>query len=251
MSQGYWTGAPADVNWCEPDFVWTPWVAEPLNTLSSLPMVALGLYGAWCVWRSDLVQERRFLVNYVGLAVVGLGSAAFHGTLLRWAQALDELPMVWLGLVGLWTVWQRAEPRGTGKALAAVAVAFAALFSAAYLRAPAFFTVFITTYALCAASMVAGALRWTFLHPSPPVIRRVFLGSAAMYMGTLLCCWVPEHVLLPCDSPIQAIPLHALWHLGAGFGTYLWILWSILDRRRVEGLSLELDGRPIPFFRRA
>ncbi len=251
MSQGVWTGAPADVNWCEPDFVWTPWVAEPLNTLSSLPMVALGLYGAWRVWRSDLVQERRFLINYVGLGVVGVGSAAFHGTLLRWAQALDELPMVWLGLVGVWTVWQRAQPRGTGKALAVVALVFAALFTTAYLQAPAFFTVFIATYALCAAYMVLAAIRWTYVNPSPPVLRRVFAWSALTYLGTLAFCWIPEHVLLPCDSLVQAIPLHALWHLGAGFGTYLWILWSILDRRRVEGSALALDGKPVPFVQRA
>lgn len=251
MSQGVWTGVPADVNWCEPDFLWSPWVAEPLNTLSSLPMVALGLYGAWSCLRSEAVPERRFVINYLGLAVVGLGSAAFHGTLMRWAQALDELPMVWLGLVGVWTVWQRAEVRGTGGGLAALALGFAALFSTAYLRAPAFFAVFIATYALCAAYMVLAAVRWTFLHPSPDTLKRVFLACVATYLGTLAFCWIPEHVLLPCDSPIQAVPLHALWHLGAGVGTYLWVLWSILDRRRTEGVDLRLDGRIVPFAERA
>lgn len=246
-----WHGAPADVNWCEPDFAWSPWVAEPLNTLSSLPMVALGLYGGWRVLRSDVVHERRFLISFLGLAMVGVGSAAFHGTLLRWAQALDELPMVWLGLVGVWTVWQRAAPRGSGKRLAALAVGFAALFTVAYLRAPAFFLVFIATYALCAAYMVLAAVRWTFLHPSPAVIRQVFAVCALSYLGTLALCWVPEHVLLPCDSPIQSVPLHALWHLGAGAGTYLWVLWSILDRRRAEGVGLTLDGRAVPFVQRA
>ncbi len=249
MAQGNWVGAPADVNWCEPDFEWTPWVAEPLNTLSSLPMVVLGLFGVWWAWRSAVAQERRFSVSFLGLALVGAGSAAFHGTLLRWAQALDELPMIWLGLVGVWTVWHRTAPREHGHHLSALAVVFSVLFSVAYLRSPTFFSLFITTYALSVAAMVVAAARATYFQPAPDVLKRAFTMPALSYLGALSLCWVPEHVLLPCDHPLQALPLHALWHLGAGFGTYMWTVWTIVDRRQAEGTAVEMDLLPAPVVR--
>jgi dihydroceramidase len=246
---GYWEGAPADVNWCEPDFVYTPYVAEAWNTASSLPMVVWGLVGLRRAIRSGLVPERRFWINFAGLAFVGLGSAAFHGTLLRWAQALDELPMIWLGLVGVWTVWHRAAPREAGKGMAALFFVFSALFGWAYLNAPAFFTVFVFTYAGLVTYMVIAAIRSTWGDDGPPALRRMFIASAATYLGTLALCWIPEHVLLPCDHPIQALPLHAMWHLGAGFGTYAWVVWSILDRRRLQGLVLDVEPGIAPFVR--
>ena len=38
------------------------------------------------------------MFNYITLICVGLGSIAFHGTLLREGQVLDEVPMLWTSL---------------------------------------------------------------------------------------------------------------------------------------------------------
>ncbi len=37
-------------------------------------------------------------MSYACVFVSGLGSIAFHGTLLRWGQVLDEVPMLWASL---------------------------------------------------------------------------------------------------------------------------------------------------------
>ena len=63
------------------------YVAELLNTVSSIVMVGIALIGLWRV----RAEGWRFMLGMGGLAVVGLGSAAFHGTLLRVAQAADDL----------------------------------------------------------------------------------------------------------------------------------------------------------------
>ena len=43
--EGFWArfGGPASVDWCEPNYVHSPFVAEWFNALSSLPIAALGL----------------------------------------------------------------------------------------------------------------------------------------------------------------------------------------------------------------
>ena len=46
--------------------------------------------------------ELKFWASYIGVFVIGLGSVAFHGTLLRWGQVLDEVPMLWASLCFLY-----------------------------------------------------------------------------------------------------------------------------------------------------
>ena len=80
----------------------TPWVAEFWNTLSSLAMVVAGLVGLSL--RRHCARKFRFAFGL--LALVGLGSVAFHGTLRFELQMLDELPMLYLVT---WLVWLLVE----------------------------------------------------------------------------------------------------------------------------------------------
>ena len=88
---GYWGAKTANTNWCEPDYVVSHYVAEFWNTMSSFLIFFYGIYGIvvhhWV--------EQRFFTALSCFIVVGLGSAAFHATLWRSMQLLDELPMMW------------------------------------------------------------------------------------------------------------------------------------------------------------
>ena len=59
--------------------------------------IALALFGA----RNSSTQGLpfRYTLTYLGIAFVGIGSLAFHATLLYEAQLLDELPMIYTSLV--------------------------------------------------------------------------------------------------------------------------------------------------------
>ena len=76
--------------------MWTIYIAEFHNTWSNILFVLIGLHG----WRFSVWQgfEARFQGVYIGVIVIGLGSAAFHATLLKVAQQCDETPMIWLVL---------------------------------------------------------------------------------------------------------------------------------------------------------
>jgi dihydroceramidase len=100
VAPGWWGAATADTDWCEPNYLWSSYVAEFWNTLSSIPIATFALHGLWHCRQQHL--ELKFWVSYIGVFIIGLGSVAFHGTLLRWGQVLDEVPMLWASLCFLY-----------------------------------------------------------------------------------------------------------------------------------------------------
>ena len=104
---GFWSryGAPASVDWCEANYVVVPWIAEWWNVLSSAPMALVGLIALWRAYRAPWRVEARFWLCFAGLTIVGVGSMAFHGTLLHAAQALDELPMVYCSCTFIYSLY--------------------------------------------------------------------------------------------------------------------------------------------------
>lgn len=87
-----WGNHTASIDWCEQNYVHTPYIAEFYNTLTNLPTILLGLWGCYGSFKGGL--RRRYALGYLGLTGIGLGSLLFHATLKYEAQLLDELPMV-------------------------------------------------------------------------------------------------------------------------------------------------------------
>jgi dihydroceramidase len=237
---GRWAafGAPANVDWCEPNFVYSPWVAEAWNTLSSVPIAALGLVALLAARRGAWRAEPRFAVGALAVTVVGLGSVAFHGTLLRLAQAADELPMIYTGLAFLHVLrWRAAgrppdpDERRRMRRWALGLVGYAVAFTVAYLFLAAWFLPFILTYAGIVAWIVLRSGQLSLIGAPEPGRRRWLLLSAGSYVGGVLLLWIPEHVLLPCDHPLQAAQLHAWFHLTSAVGSAAWLGWALHDRR--------------------
>ena len=105
---GYWGEKTANTNWCESDYVVTEYVAEFFNSLSSWFIVGNGVFG--CIAHKRFA-EPKFLLCFVLLCVVGVGSCAFHATLWSSMQSLDELPMVWLNSAFFYVLATTEEPR--------------------------------------------------------------------------------------------------------------------------------------------
>ena len=88
----YWGPVTASIDWCELNYATTPYIAEFYNTVSSLCIVLAGCIGL------AMVCPLRYKVAFACIAVVGLGSAMFHMTLLKQWQASDEVPMLYSAL---------------------------------------------------------------------------------------------------------------------------------------------------------
>src|SRR5437016_2021872 len=58
--------------------------------------ILLGLYGAYhTLFLIRPSRDWSFAFQYMSVALIGLGSAAYHATLLHASQQSDETPMVW------------------------------------------------------------------------------------------------------------------------------------------------------------
>ena len=58
------------------------------------------------------VLETRYHLAYLMIAIVGMGSVAFHGTLHRNCQMLDEVPMLWSAAITLFIILENESPKG-------------------------------------------------------------------------------------------------------------------------------------------
>lgn len=206
-------GALSPVDWCEPNYVRSAYVAEWWNTLSSLAIVGFGLHG-W--WRA---KRPRFAFGYVLLAIVGLGSAAFHGTLLKLAQASDELPMILTGLVFAYILARRNDAPAKPWFVAAL-VGYGAIVLVAYFTLTGYFVFFLWAYAAILTWLSIGT--WRASRESQTA-RRYFWMSVGAYLGGFALLWIPEHLLLACSHPLQSVQLHALFHVTSSFGSYMWL----------------------------
>eukprot|EP01012_Entosiphon_sulcatum_P003245 TRINITY_DN10964_c0_g1_i1.p1 TRINITY_DN10964_c0_g1~~TRINITY_DN10964_c0_g1_i1.p1 ORF type:complete len:260 (+),score=47.51 TRINITY_DN10964_c0_g1_i1:36-782(+) len=240
---GYWGPVDSNVEWCEPNYAVSPYIAEFGNTLSSLPMVVFGLWGAHHTWRSCCTQ-RRFQLGFLGLALVGIGSAAFHATLRRYAQLLDELPMLWCNLVFLYCVVDRSprdQPRHPW--LAPLLFVFGTIATVSYLWAN-LFPIFIASYGGVLAFIVLYSLRLVFLSgKADPVARRLWIVSFSCYFGGLLL-WVLDNNFCPTVQPFH---FHSLWHLGAGLGTYLWVSLTVALHAPAAKKKAKLSPTALPY----
>lgn len=94
-NQGFWAKT-ATIDWCEKNYAVSHYIAEFWNTLTALMYLIF-----FVMIERQLIAKN--LHAHVGLQcsnfihlVVGIGTMLFHGTLSRWAQLLDEIPMIFL-----------------------------------------------------------------------------------------------------------------------------------------------------------
>ncbi|KAL5003078.1 ceramidase [Aspergillus recurvatus] len=88
----FWGPQTSYLNFCEEDYVITRYVAEFINTLSSLIYCSFGVFGLSQLSRRKQASFAR-CIPYYGLIGVGVCSAGYHMTLKYHTQMSDELSM--------------------------------------------------------------------------------------------------------------------------------------------------------------
>lgn len=200
-------------------------------------MVAIGLLG---LWLHRGVLERRFRWAFALLALVGIGSMAFHATLRFELQMLDELPMLYLVLSIVYILGESRPAPRWGPVFPAMLLAYAAIATAlcTLTRGQMQFIAFQISF----GALELGCLARTYFlyrRSQDPSIRQLFrlgmgayaLGVSVWFVDTRFCEWV---------SPWK---LHAAWHVLVSAGFYALLLVIAFHRLEVLGRRPALRWR--------
>ncbi|MFY2562589.1 ceramidase [Corallococcus terminator] len=240
---GFWGPSTSTVDWCETNYQHLFHVGELFNSASSLILVLTGVLGVVLHRR---VLERRFLLAFALLALVGVGSTAFHMTLRREHQMLDELPMLYLAIVIVYILLEDRPRRRFGSWFPWALFGHAVLvtYLTAFTRGAVQFFLFQVSF----ASLEFFALGRTYFlqRRSPDVAtKRLFqLGIGAYALAIVL--WVSDIQFCPTLNetlPARGIPnpqFHAWWHVLVAFGFNALLLVIARERLRTLGKESQL-----------
>lgn len=250
---GFWGPPTSTVDWCEANYAHSPYVAEWFNTLSSGAMVAVGLIG---LWLHRGVLERRFLLAFGLVSVVGVGSVAFHGTLLFQLQMLDELPMLYLVTLIFYILLEDRPTRRFGRWFPALLLGY--LVGLTVLCSLSRGQVEFWLFQLSFGSLelfALGRVYWLQRTLDPRTRRLYRFGMASYALAIVL--WFVD--LKACGFVSGTLPglglfnpqLHAVWHVLVSLGFYLLLLVIAVDRQRILGREATLSFFPVPALRSA
>ena len=243
---GHWP-LTANTDWCEANYVVTPYIAEFSNSFSSLTIVAQGLYGIYKHWN---VVELHYLLAFACFAVVGLGSFLFHATLMREFQLADELPMLWSNGMFAYCIVTAEE---TKERAAKTSFTWIALITVVFTVLVVLFdtedqSIFLITYGAGVAYLVVNS---RYLDHKYNTTGEVVLleTSICFYIGGFVV-WLIDRLYckeLVMGVRVRSLYLHSWWHVGAGIGTFSLVLFWIWTRGKyLKRKKQKLMGMNVP-----
>ena len=238
--EGYWGAVTSSIDWCERNYVVSHLVAEWYNTLSNSCFILIGLWGAHTAWRNGI--EFRYVVTYLNVATIGIGSAAFHGTLTHVGQQGDETPMVfsaacWLVVVCFQDPAFEARHPGLFGRCAWAATALCTVFACTH-----YVYRFTTGFQLLFASMLTCSLpmvvqQWR--QCTNPAALRFGRGYYLATIFSALALWLcDQHFCVHLHALPGGLPnphFHAWWHGLMGVHGYLGPTFMVYQRLEYLG----------------
>ncbi|KFY13363.1 hypothetical protein V492_03316 [Pseudogymnoascus sp. VKM F-4246] len=243
----YWGPTSSKANFCEEDYIVTPYIAELINTLTNLTYILYAIHGIYKNWgRKDAFLRN---IPYLGIMGVGFGSALFHATNKYYTQWADDLSM----LLATATVMHRvytyddtplhAVLKGLG--LAAFLTAFSVwhCMSNEIVGHATLFGVMVVLVGIKTRSIISARV-------SDPAVKKEVRklsrwGSVIFVSGYIIwnidnftCSWLTEakrNIGMPLSFLLE---LHGWWHIFTGIGAYIFIAL-------VEYLTSEEAGEPL------
>ena len=262
---GYWEPHTSSIDFCETNYLLSPYIVEPHNSLSSIwGLTLLGLIG---IYWGNPTGELRFKIAYGVLIVIGIGSAGLHGTLHWIFQSSDELPMIYLVLAGLYCCLENdtALPDKLKYPwLPHMFVLLGIINTLVYFRFQEIYIVFLLTF----VSMTTATF---FLHIKIALKQRTIARSSIgtvtdvqrnnarlalrfyawhylVYLGIASPVWFLDQLWCEKLSPLydslpfflRGFTLHVLWHVTAGLGAHTILQFSVACRMTVRGIPCRI-----------
>ncbi|EJC98725.1 alkaline phytoceramidase [Fomitiporia mediterranea MF3/22] len=235
---GAWGTVTSTLDFCEANYQFSDYIAEMANTLSNIITVAIALQAARIVQTQAL--PARYFFGFMSLAIVGLGSFAFHATLLHSAQLSDELPMIYTASCSLFILYDTSPGWGISSKKSQLLLIFTVLFDILFTYSYWLYRNPIYHQVVFAAFMIANTLRGSWLVRSAEASNRIGLNekrtitslytSGALIFILGFAIWNLDNVFCNALSKWKALvgwPMafllegHAWWHLFTTVGAYI------------------------------
>lgn len=245
---GYWGIPTATIDWCEENYVVSPYIAELVNTVTNLAFVCFAGFALVNVLLNQ--HERRFLLVALGFITVGFGSWMFHMSLLYEYQLLDELPMIYATCVPYWIVFSYGKSRYDSAKVGIQISAFAVTLTLLYLkyRDP---TIHQVSYGVLTGIVMLKSVFLVNEHVYIVETRKqmnAIMIRGFVYIAIGYFLWNTDiHLCTLYRSTRRSIGMpygfvlegHAWWHLLTGIGVYHYIVY--LEHLRVFLIHREAD----------
>jgi len=240
--EGYWTPHSSSVDFCEPNYLITPYIAEFHNSWSSALITVLSII-ALCY--GNPTGELRFTIMFLILGVVGIGSVDLHTTLHWLPQSSDELPMLWVSLSMLYALCVMREPKKSTRVpmYGTIFLIIAIVESVIYYSFRQIYAVFIVSIITSSIIVVTWMTRLTFFDKDVQYskIRQILYYVAAFVFSLGFALWLVDMnlctFLTPFYERMGGFTLHVFWHAFSCLGTYIAFLHLISVR--LQFLELE------------
>ena len=218
-------GPAANHDFCEENYRYTGYLAEFHNSWSSLPIIFYGGLGPYYT-RKYATSEARFSASFISIGAVGIGSTLYHGTLMRFGQVLDEVPMLCIIFAGAFCFIEDQKEPKHGQWLPILLIAACMALVAGYLV----YYLYVLFLMAFAGGVVLLLVRGLAVQRKASKLSGRLLGIAAMSILCGFVCWmVDEHF---CTS-VQHLRLHIGWHIATGFGGYMFTMFLVTLRASV------------------
>ncbi|SCW03625.1 LAFE_0G14598g1_1 [Lachancea fermentati] len=243
---GYWGTPTSTIDWCEENYVVSPFIAEWSNTITNGLFVLLSVFVTYSALRNHL--ETRFVMIGLGFGTVGVGSWLFHMTLRYEYQLLDELPMIYATCIPAWSIFceeaeilRRSKKDSEASKPKQVVVGSSVFLAAAILtvvylvyRDP---TIHQTAYAILNVVVVFSAGIMAHRYVQDQRAKRNLRNTMALSISIFLLgflVWNLDNFFCSFWRYIRRsflrlplgifLELHAWWHLLTGTGVYYYIV---------------------------
>ena len=215
---GYWSPSTSSIDWCEHNYAITQYIAEFWNCLSSFSMCILG--GILFVRGLYNKIENRFLWSSLGLTLVGLGSAYFHGTLTHFGQMADELPMVYSMIIWWFILFRMNDFKPIKNKLFGIdlSIIFGIFYGLLWTYVHSLQTFVLIFQAHMSLMVLGGIIILIYLYHQSYHHVSLLKYLLIVYVALLILafvCWIIDQQLCERLNTVSAFnpQLHAWWHV--------------------------------------
>ncbi|VEU19807.1 DEKNAAC100706 [Brettanomyces naardenensis] len=234
---GYWGPVTSTIDWCEENYLFSPYIAEMINSLTNIAFVLLAMHNLYTVVQNN--HGWLYIFTCIGFAFVGVGSFLFHMSLLYEYQLMDELPMVYVTALPFGYLMGYDKSPSIRTVWKVGTFVTTLLFTYIYIfvwRNPVFHQIF---YAILNFGIIFKSLGAIHRLVTDEKVRRLEYKLMILAFGLFglgFFIWNIDNIY--CSSitsfrrSVLGLPLglltegHGWWHIFTGLGIYYFILYN-------------------------